>query len=157
MEMRLTNFLSLTASFLMIYSMTGCTSPYSARGIPEVQGLEAKYIDADTAEITISQDFPKDCEYRRNAILLKSAYIALSYDYDHFEFTTEEEASKLGYNPINLNSDQPIKVYLCRGTCPVMYSASSMSHILVTKFSRPTWQTPPTRHQEEKCLLKSNR
>ena len=155
--MKISNLLSFITCSLIIISLIACTSPYSARGIPEVQGLEAKYIDADTAEITISQDFPKDCEYRRNAILLKSAYIALSYDYDHFEFTTEEEVSKLGYNPINLNSDQPIKVYLCRGTCPVMYSASSMSHILVTKFSRPTWQTPPTRHQEEKCLLKSNR
>jgi hypothetical protein len=141
----------------MVVFMTGCTSPYSARGIPEIQGLDAKYIDEDSAEITISHDFPKDCEYRRNAILLKAAYIALSYDYDHFEFTSEEEVSKLGYNPIRLNSDQPIKVYLCRGTCPLMYSAGSLSHILVTKFSHPTWQTPPTKHQDEKCFLKSNR
>ena len=157
MEMRLFNFLSFLACFLIAFSMIGCTSPYSARGIPEIQGIEAKYSDVDTAEITISQDFPKDCEYRRNAILLKSAYVALSYDYDHFEFTSQEEVSKLGFNPIRLSSDEPIKVYLCRGTCPLMYSANSLSHILVTKFSRPTWQTPPSRHQDEKCFLKSNR
>ena len=155
--MRISSLLSFIASFFVVISIVGCTSPYSARGIPEIQGIEAKYVDVDTAEITISQDFPKDCEYRRNAILLKSAYIALSYGYDHFEFISQEEASKLGYNPIRLNSDQPIKVYLCRGTCPLMYSANSLSHILVTKFSRATWQVPPSKHQDEKCYLKSNR
>ena len=143
-------------SFLLIaLSIIGCTSPYAARGIPEIQGLDAAIVGTDVAEITISHDFPKDCEYRRNAILLKSAYIALSYDYDHFEFTSEDDVSKLRYEPIRLTSDQPIKVYLCRGTCPLMYSATSMSHILVSKFSHPTWENKYANREVEKCILKS--
>jgi len=155
--MRISNFSLVIGCFLLVIPLIGCTSPYAARGMPEIQGIDAKYIDTDTAEITISREFPKDCEYRRNAILLKSAYIALAYDYDHFEFTSEEEISKLGFNPILLNTDQPIKVYLCRGTCPLMYSANSLSHILVSKFSHATWQAPPSRRQDEKCILKSSR
>ena len=141
--------------FLLLASLCACTSPYSARGIPEIPGVQANMVDVDQAELVISVNFPRDCEYRRNAILLKSAAVALAHDFDHFEFSSDEETSKVRYTPISLNSDRPIRVYLCRGTCPLMYSADAMSHLLVSKFAHATWETRSANRADEKCLLDS--
>ncbi len=130
-----------------------CTSPYAASNIPEIPGLDTRLVNEERAEIFISRDFPRDCEYRRNSVLLKAAYIALANNYDHFEFSSDEDVSKLNYKSIKLSSEAPIPVYLCRGTCPLMYSADSISHMLVSKFSRGTWATPISGGPEIACHL----
>lgn len=138
--------------FLSLF-IGACASPYSARNIPEIPGLDARLAGDDKAEIFISNNFPRDCDYRRDGVLLKAAYITLANDYDHFEFSSDEDASKLNYKTIKLSSDAPISVYLCRGTCPLMYSADSVSHMLVSKFSRGTWATAKSGGPEIACHL----
>ena len=139
---------------ILLYLFIGaCTSPYAASNIPEIAGLDARLVNEEKAEIFISRDFPKDCEYRRNSVLLKAAYIALANNYDHFEFSSDDDVSKLNYKSIKLSSDAPVSVYLCRGTCPLMYSADSVSHMLVSKFSRGTWATTTSGGPEITCNL----
>ncbi len=138
---------------LLSFFVAACTSPYAASNIPEIAGLDARLVDESTAKIFIADNFPQDCEYRRNAVLLKSAYIALANDYDHFEFSSDEDASVENYKSIKLSSNAPITVYLCRGTCPLMYSADALSHVLVSKFSRGTWSNPAVGNRAIACHL----
>lgn len=141
----------ITIFFFILLS--ACTSPYAARGIPDIPGMNAVMVGDDEAQLTFSDDSITNCEYRRNAVLLKSAYIALSNDYDHFDFVRDDDFSRTGYKAISLTSTAPIKVYLCRGTCPLMYSADATSHLLVTKFSHATWDNQPPVRKEDKCFL----
>lgn len=140
-------------AIILFILLSACTSPYAARGIPEIPGIDAEMVGDDEAQLSFTKDFRTDCDYRRNAVLLKSAYIALSNDYDHFDFVHNEDISRAGYKTISLDSVAPIKVYLCRGTCPLMYSADAISHTLVTKFSHPTWESQPPVRKDEKCWL----
>lgn len=139
--------------FILPFLLLACTSPYAGRGMPEISGINAVLVGTDEGQLTFSNDFVASCEYRRNAVLLKSAYIALMNDYDHFDFVQDDGLSRTGYNAISLTSNVPIKVYLCRGTCPLMYSADATSHLLVAKFSHATWDNQPRNKKDEKCFL----
>ena len=141
--------------YLIFLSLTliGCTSPYSAAGIPEIPGIQVGMRGAEEAELILSNELPNDCDYLRDAILLKSAAVALGQNFDHFEFT-DYETSKLEFLQNKRVVKSVITVHLCRGTCPQMYSAQSISHMLVGKFSQPTWKSAAQKNSSGKiCTI----
>ena len=129
--------ISVSAS-VMLY---GCNSPYSAQEIPEIRGVNSSMIGADVGEITFNSDLPNDCVYRKDAVMLRSASLAIKYSYDHFEYS-EGDNSRLRFLVDCKKDLKPVKVYFCRGTCTTMYSADSISHVLVPKFARSIYSEP---------------
>lgn len=120
-------------AFLLLVS--GCSSPYSAEGIPDLPGMQAEFIADDKALIIISPELQSDFARRRDAILLKAAAAALESHYDYFEFigpTPYRDVSAFS-KPVS-----PVIVHFCRGTCPGMFSADTIAHILVREFELRT-------------------
>lgn len=121
--------------------LNGCNSPYAAQEIPEIKGLNSSMVGSDVGEITFNSDLPNDCVYRRDAVMLRSASLAMKHNYDHFEYS-EGDASRLRFLIDCKKDTKPIKVYFCRGACPTMYSADSISHVLVIKFAKSIHSEP---------------
>ena len=141
--MRNVNFLVLPKNVLsmklagacMILFLAACnTSPYTAQGIPTLKEINYVWLDDKRAELTFTERARPECEANRDALMLKSSYLALSRGFDHF-ILADDVVFKRG---TRINS-KPIIVEFCRGACPGMFSADALAHVLVNKFSGATF------------------
>ena len=133
-------------TILAFAGLAACASPYSASSMPDIPGVNITYSDFDRAQLSLSHELPWDCEYIRDAILLMSARAALKYEFDHFELTQDEDGSQAIFLERKTAFDKVMNIHFCRGTCPMMYSANALSHVVLPKFSKATWTS--TKHPQ---------
>lgn len=146
--------MKMRLGIFLVMGFAACTSPYAAANIPVIPGVDFKYTNVDQAELTISHDLPNDCQYIRDAVLLTSARASLQQGFDHFEFSEGEDESKAIFFQKRKNFNSHMYIHLCRGTCPLMYSADSISHMLVVKFSKATWgSAKQTEVNDKSCKI----
>lgn len=125
----------LLAKFALFLFLGACnTSPYTAAGIPSLKEINYVWLDDKRAELTFTDRARPECEANRDALMLKSAYLALSRGFDHFSMPDNIE-----FRSSLKSSRKPIIIDFCRGACPGMYSADALSHVLVNKFSGATF------------------
>ncbi|MGJ0502432.1 MAG: hypothetical protein ACR65X_01585 [Methylocystis sp.] len=128
----------LTAFLLLV---SGCASPYSAEGIPDLPGVRAEFIADDKAQIIVPPELQFDCGRTRDAVLLKAAVAALESHHEYFEFV-DPTGTQYGDLSAIGKPTSPVIVHFCRRTCPGMFSADAIAHVLVRKFEsdvRSVW------------------
>lgn len=126
---------NLLATLTIFLLLSACnTSPYTAAGIPSLKEINYVWLDDKRAELTFTERARPECEANRDALMLKSSYLALSRGFDHFSMPENIE-----FKATLKTTHKPIIVDFCRGACPGMYSADALSHVLVNKFAGATF------------------
>ncbi len=123
------------AVILLSLLLCGCMSPYGPTYLPVFSWIKWTLVEYDEVNIQIDEKAPEQSSCKRDAILLTAAKIALQHNYSYFDFTKDPRIAKESLNHILNGREKSFSVFLCRGVCPTMYSAISISHLLSHRFN----------------------